>query len=99
MSNPGTHHSAPLIGRAGRWLLSCTRVHSQRTRNSPCSQVSRKRLVDITRSVRPVSGLRSAVMAVRQLSCSTPGVVCLFMAEILPVRSNAGYSNVGAKLL
>lgn len=58
--------------RSGLPPLSCTRLHSQRTRSSPCSQASRNRLVVITRTVNPVSGSRFIAIAVRELSCTRP---------------------------
>lgn len=64
-------HSAPRICCIGVLPLSCTWLHSHRTRNSPASQVSRSRLVVIARAVCPVSGSRFADRAVRVDSCTT----------------------------
>lgn len=55
--------------RSARLPSITTRLHSQLTRNSPCSQSSRKRLVVSTCVCAPVSGSQFLEMLVRTDSC------------------------------
>lgn len=67
--------------RSARLPSITTRLHSQLTRNSPCSQSSRKRLVVSTCVCTPVSGSQFLEMLVRTDSCMAAVVrAAAFMA-------------------
>lgn len=69
---------------SARLPTSSTRLHSQLTRNSPCSQSSRNRLVVSTCVCAPVSGSQFLEMLVLVDSCNGAAVMrcAVFMTDL-----------------
>lgn len=77
-----------------RSSLITTRMHSQRTRNLPCSQAKRSRLVVSTCVLSPVVGLQLEEMLVRTDSCiAAMGVCCVFMGINGPEKNESTRVN------
>lgn len=83
MAEPQPRYGRRVL-RIARFPSSSTRLHSQLTRNSPCRQSSRSRLVVSTCVCAPVNGSQFLEMLVLVDSCNGAAVMrcAVFMTDL-----------------